>query len=105
MEILWTQNAYDSLSDILDYSAAYFGINQVDVIEAKIQEAVDRIALFPKSCPVIPEISNATKIYRKLVVSHEISIIYKEEDSVLWIEFVWDIRRSLHHIFYVINPS
>jgi hypothetical protein len=52
-------------------------------------------------CPVIPEVSNNVREYRKLVVSKEISVIYWIEDDYISVSFIWDTRRSLHHIYNI----
>lgn len=105
MKILWSQSAYDSLTDILDYSAESFGLKQAIKTEERIITAIERLEVFPTSCPVIPEISNEITEYRKLVVSHEITVIYRVEEDAVCIDFIWDIRRSLHQVYYIIKPE
>ena len=105
MKILWAQRAYDSLADILDYSEGSFGHKQAERIEERILTAIERLRVFPASCAVIPEISNDLTKYRKLVISHEISVIYRAEEDAIRIDFIWDIRRSLHQIYYIIKTS
>lgn len=90
MKIRWSQHAYNSLTDVLDYSFETFGFLQQVAIEE-----------FPTMCPIIPEISNNMREYRKLVVSKEISVMYWLEDEYVNVSFIWDTRRSLHHIYNI----
>ena len=72
-------------------------------MEEIIMASVDKLLDFPAMCPVIPEISNNVREYRKLVVSREISVIYWFDEEFVNITFIWDVRRSLHHIYYIFN--
>ena len=63
--------------------------------------SIEKLAEFPAVCPIIPEISNNVREYRKLVVSKEISVIYWLEDDYINVSFIWDTRRSLHHIYNI----
>lgn len=101
MEIKWSQHAYESLTDVLDYSYENFGYVQQLVMEDMIMSCIDKLIHFPGMCPVIPEISNNVREYRKLVVTREISVIYWFDDECVYISFVWDTRRSLHHIYSI----
>lgn len=101
MEVRWSQRAFDSLTDVLDYTLETFGYVQQTVMEEIIMSSTDKLTSFPLMCPVIPEISNNLREYRKLVVTKEISLIYWCDDDYVNISFVWDTRRSLHQIFYI----
>ncbi|MCQ2254325.1 MAG: type II toxin-antitoxin system RelE/ParE family toxin [Bacteroidaceae bacterium] len=103
MKIRWSLHAYDSLSDVLDYSGEAFGYLQKMVMEEIIITSITKLADFPKMCPVIPEISNDVREYRKMVVTKEISVVYWLDDENVNISFVWDTRRSLHNIFNIIK--
>lgn len=103
MEIVWSEPAYDSLTDVLDYTIEAFGLRQMVIMEDTIIDSIEQLSLYPKSCPVIAEISNEEKEYRKLVVTKEVSVIYRVEDASVIIMFVWDVRRSLHNIYYFFN--
>ena len=78
MKIRWSQHAYNSLTDVLDYSLETFGFLQQVAIEDIIMTSID-----------------------KLVVSKEISVIYWLEDDYINVSFIWDTRRSLHHIYNI----
>lgn len=101
MKIRWSQHAYNSLTDVLDYSLETFGFLQQVTIEEIILTSIEKLAEFPTMCPIIPEISNNVREYRKLVVSKEISVIYWIEDDYINVSFIWDTRRSLHHIYNI----
>ena len=101
MKIRWSQHAYNSLTDVLDYSFETFGFLQQVAIEEIILTSIEKLAEFPTMCPVIPEIRNNVREYRKLVVSKEISVIYWIEDDYINVSFIWDTRRSLHHIYNI----
>ena len=103
MQVKWSQRALDSLTDVLDYTLETFGYVQQAVMEDIILSGTDKLTSFPKMCPVIPEISNNLREYRKLVVTKEISVIYWCDEEYVNISFVWDTRRSLHQIFYLFN--
>lgn len=66
-----------------------------------ILTSIEKLAEFPTMCPIIPKISNNVREYRKLVVSKEISVIYWIEDDYINVSFIWDTRRSLHHIYNI----
>ena len=101
MQARWSQRALDSLTDVLDYTLETFGYVQQEVMEEIIMSSTDKLISFPRMCPVIPEISNNIREYRKLVVTKEISLIYWCDDESVNISFVWDTRRSLHQVFYL----
>lgn len=101
MKIKWSQHAYESLTDVLDYSYENFGFLQQLTMEEIIMSSIDKLVDFPNMCPVIPEISNNVREYRKLVVTREISVIYWYDEEFVNVSFIWDIRRSLHHIYYI----
>lgn len=101
MKLKWSQHAYESLTDVLDYSYENFGYLQQLTMEEIIMSSIDKLVDFPNMCPVIPEISNNVREYRKLVVTREISVIYWYDEDFVNISFIWDIRRSLHHIYYI----
>ncbi|MBQ0143322.1 MAG: type II toxin-antitoxin system RelE/ParE family toxin [Prevotellaceae bacterium] len=101
MKLKWSQHAYESLTDVLDYSYENFGYLQQLTMEEIIMSSIDKLVDFPNMCPVIPEISNNVREYRKLVVTREISVIYWYDEEFVYVSFIWDIRRSLHHIYYI----
>lgn len=101
MKLKWSQHAYESLTDVLDYSYENFGYLQQLTMEEIIMSSIDKLVDFPNMCPVIPEISNNVREYRKLVVTREISVIYWYDEEFVNVSFIWDIRRSLHHIYYI----
>lgn len=101
MQIRWSQRALDSLTDVLDYSLETFGFVQQAVMEEIIMSSTEKLISFPTMCPVIPEISSNSQVYRKLVVTREISVIYWCDAEYVNISFVWDTRRSLHQVFYL----
>lgn len=105
MQIRWSQNALDSLTDVLDYSLETFGYVQQTVMEEIIMSSTEKLTSFPMMCPVISEISNDLREYRKLVVTKEISLIYWCDEEYVNISFVWDTRRSLHQIFYLFRAE
>ena len=67
MKIRWSQHAYNSLTDVLDYSLETFGFLQQVAIEDIIMTSIDKLAEFPTMCPIIPEISNNVREYRNLL--------------------------------------
>lgn len=101
MKVRWSQHAFESLTDVLDYSLENFGHIQQLAMEDIIVSSTDKLVSFPFMCPVISEISNEQREYRKLVVTKEISLIYWCDEEYVNISFVWDTRRSLHHVFYI----
>lgn len=101
MKLKWSQHAYESLTDVLDYSYENFGYLQQLTMEEIIMSSIDKLVDFPNMCPVIPEISNNVREYRKLVVTREISVIYWYDEEFVNVSFIWDVRRSLHHIYYI----
>lgn len=101
MKLKWSQHAYESLTDVLDYSYENFGYLQQLTMEEIIMSSIDKLVDFPNMCPVIPEISNNVREYRKLVVTREISVIYWYDEEFVYVSFIWDIRRSLHHIYHI----
>ena len=101
MKIKWSQHAYDSLTDVLDYSLETFGFIQQLTMEEIILESISKLVDFPTMCPVIPEISNDERVYRQLVVTKEISVIYWTDTEYVNISFIWDTRRSLHNVYYI----
>lgn len=101
MKLKWSQHAYESLTDVLDYSYENFGYLQQLTMEEIIMSSIDKLVDFPNMCPIIPEISNNVREYRKLVVTREISVIYWYDEEFVNVSFIWDIRRSLHHIYYI----
>lgn len=103
MTITWLQPALDSLSDVVDYSIEYFGTRQATNIVDNIYATVENLNVFPLMGAVIPEISNETTIYRRLNINKQLSVIYRVQDDTIYIMFVWDNRRSLHHIYYFFN--
>ena len=105
MKIKWSQHAYNSLTDVLDYSLETFGFLQQVTMEDMIMNSIDKLVDFPQMCPVIPEISSDAMEYRKLVVSNEISVIYWLDDEYVHISFIWDTRRSLHNVFYIFGGN
>lgn len=105
MKIRWSQHAYDSLTDVLDYTFDTFGLRQQSLMENTIMASIDKLGDFPTICPIIPEISNNVREYRKMVVTKEISIIYWIDGEFVNISFIWDTRRSLHQIYYVIKDE
>ena len=105
MRIIWSRHAYNSLSDVLDYSEESFGLERAEKMKEKILCSIDRLGVFPVCSPVIAEISSETAVYRKLVVTREISVIYRVQNDDVLIDFIWDIRRSLHHLYYLIHQS
>lgn len=105
MKIRWSQHAYDSFMDVLDYSNDMFGFLQQMVMEEVIMSSINKLSDFPKICPIVPEISNNVREYRKLVVTKEISILYWLDEEFINISFVWDTRRSLHQIYYIIKDE
>lgn len=105
MKIRWSQHAYNSLTDVLEYSLDTFGYVQQMVMEEIIMSSIDKLASFPFMCPTIPEISSDRRVYRKLVITREISVIYWADDEFVNISFVWDIRRSLHQIYYIFKDE
>lgn len=100
MRIVWSQPAYDSLTDVLDYTLESFGLHQMIKMEDLIMDAIECLCSYPTLCPIIHEISNNKKEYRRLVVTQEISVIYYVGSEAVNIMFVWDVRRSLHNIYY-----
>lgn len=103
MQIRWSQHAYDSLNDVLDYTLDTFGYVQQMVMEEIIISSIDKLISFPFMSPVIPEISNNIRQYRKLVITREISVIYWCDSDFVYISFIWDTRRSLHQVYYILN--
>lgn len=101
MQVRWSQRALYSLADVLDYSLETFGYVQQAVMEDIILSSADKLTSFPRMCPVIPEISNNLREYRKLVVTKETSLIYWCDEEYVNISFVWDTRRALHQVFYL----
>lgn len=105
MQVRWSQQALFSLADVLDYSLEAFGYVQQAVMEDIILSSTEKLTSFPRMCPVIPEISNNLREYRKLVVTREISLIYWFDEEYVNISFVWDTRRSLHQVFYLFKDE
>ena len=100
MKIRWSQHAYNSLTDVLDYSFETFGFLQQVAIEEIILTSIEKLAEFPTMCPVIPEISNNVREYRKLVVSKEISVIYWIEDDYINVSFI-----GIHAVHFIIYTT
>lgn len=105
MKIRWSKHAFESLNDVLEYSLESFGYIQQLAIEEIIVSTIEKLASFPYMCPIIPEISDSSKQYRKLVVTREISVIYWCDEEHVNISFIWDTRRSLHQIFYILGSE
>lgn len=99
MQVKWSQRALYSFADVLDYTLENFGYVQQTAMEELIMCSTDKLTSFPRMCPVIPEISNNIREYRKLVVTKEISLVYWCDEEYVNISFVWDTRRSLHQVF------
>lgn len=90
-EIVWTDPALEQLEEVAEYIA-------LDKPEAasglvkKVFSTVDRLAQFPKSGHIPPEMPNS--IYRELYV-RPCRIFYRQEDDIVLIIHVMREERQL----------
>lgn len=73
-----------------------FGIGVADKFRLKVQEAIKRIARFPRMAPIEETLMGLSETYRSLLVHPHFKLIYyiDEAAETIYIVDMWDVRRA-----------
>ncbi|QQR97602.1 MAG: type II toxin-antitoxin system RelE/ParE family toxin [Sphingobacteriales bacterium] len=89
MKVIITEEAEQSLDEIIEYLRIHWNQNVIDKFISNIQLTIQRIQKFPKSFPVSPFIDA-----QRALVSKQIIMLFKIEGNVLIIYLFWDARQN-----------
>jgi addiction module RelE/StbE family toxin len=96
-EIRWTGPAREDLTEIIEYIAEDNANTALRILE-KIETAVSKLDLFPKSGRVVPELEKYDySLYREIIISPW-RVKYRIEDKTVYIMTVIDGRRNVEDL-------
>ena len=98
-EIIWTENALQSLDEVADYIAVS-SPSAASKLVVNLFEKVDRLELFPESGRLVEEVKEMG--YREVIVN-PCRVMYKIEGETVFILHVIRQERDLRK--YLINES
>lgn len=88
LEIRWTEPAWLSLAEVLDYTQLMFGERQAKKMRKQVMDGVRRIARSPQMSAVEPYSKKVGVEMRGYLVIPRIKIIYSVEGEAVNIEYI-----------------
>jgi len=90
VEIFWTKEAEEGLSEIENYLRQNFGNSRTQRFLIQLFQAIEHLAVLPKMYPV----SQKRKGIRRMVFKKKTIVLYKEAGVTLYIASVFDHRKG-----------
>ncbi len=98
-EVIWTKSAKFDLEEIIEY-IKYDSKDQAKQIFFEIKNTCDNLYYFPKRNRIVPELMNiGISKYRELIYKRW-RIIYKIDDTKVYILLVVDCSRNLEDVLF-----
>lgn len=94
MEIIWTDKAIESYSDIVDYSLVHFGRFSTIDLTKRVDAAIAKISKYPSASPLVNAVQIENVILRYVTIKGPLQLIYKEGNDVCTIVTVWNTKKS-----------
>ena len=94
LRLEWTDDASESLDDIMEYLLETFGISSVIKLRDEIDSYVNTLLKNPYAGRREPFLEGRRYVYRSIVINSINKIVYRTECDVLYIIDIWDMRRS-----------
>lgn len=88
LEIRWSEVAWQSLSEVLEYTVLRHGVRQGRKMRRQVMDAIRQISLSPFMAAVEPYSDRVGAEMRGYVVIPRIKVIYSVVDNVVYIEYV-----------------
>lgn len=85
MEIIWTNTAYQSLDENIDYLKKDWSIKEIE----EFFDIVDEKVILLKSHPEIGTIYEIKPSHRKLVITKHITLFYEVEEPKIYLHLFW----------------
>lgn len=98
MELKWTESAVDDLGGIRDYIAKDSEFYAARLME-RVFQVIEKLALFPESGRVVPEVGNVA--IRELILMNY-RVIYKVDKDFIYILAIIHGSRDISNI--KLNP-
>ncbi|MES2139143.1 MAG: type II toxin-antitoxin system RelE/ParE family toxin [Bacteroidota bacterium] len=92
VEIIWTESALNDLNTIIDFISP-FSVSIAEQIAFRILFRTNQLSKLPKSGQIEPLLKNMKYEYRYLIEGHS-KIIYRSENSKIFIERIFDTRQN-----------
>lgn len=92
VEIIWTESALNDLNTIIDF-ISQFSVSIAEQVAFKILLRTNQLSKFPKSGQIEPLLKKMKYQHRYLIEGHS-KIIYKNENSKIFIERIFDTRQN-----------
>ncbi|RHJ95358.1 type II toxin-antitoxin system RelE/ParE family toxin [Parabacteroides bouchesdurhonensis] len=94
MQVIWTEDALDELSSVLEYGACAFGKRAVERFYEKLLENELRLANNPYMGELDPLLAGRPQNFRSLVVHCHYKLVYYVEAETIYITALFDTRRD-----------
>ncbi len=96
MRALWTEFAWNMLSQTADYVLMEFGYRTYEGFVQDVETAVSCIVANVNSGEVEPCLQGKAREYRSMVVNKRNKLVYevREDEGVIYIIDFWDTRRD-----------
>lgn len=89
MKVIITEEAEQSLDEIIEYLPENWNQTVIDKFTSNIQLTIQRIQKFPKSFPISPFIEA-----QRTLVSKQVIMFFRVENDILTILLFWDARQN-----------
>ena len=94
VEVVWSEEALKSWSEIVDYLILEFGIESVERFQENLEEWEDTLSHSPFIGKEEPLLSHRSNSYRSIVINRLNKLIYYLENEKIIIADLWDTRRE-----------
>lgn len=95
LKIVWTPDAEESFSNIIDFIEAKWTGKEVKKFVSIVNSAANQISDTPKLFP-----SSSQKSIRKAVLTKQNSLFYQVRKNEIVILIIWDNRQNPEHNIY-----
>lgn len=106
MQIVWTNDAINSVRDFAKTTLEEFGERQVDKLYSEINKVVRRIVMFPESFPLEQTLTEKNATFRYATIFKKYELIYhiKNED-MCEVLLLWNPRRNPKELNFAIKRT
>ena len=93
-KVAWSKRAERAYGQIIDYVADEFGTARARRYVAEVNKAVGKLPENPKMGQIEPLLESSRYEFRRLVIDHLTTVIYRIAEERIEIADVWDTRKS-----------
>ncbi|MBQ0141458.1 MAG: type II toxin-antitoxin system RelE/ParE family toxin [Prevotellaceae bacterium] len=96
MRVLWTDFAWNMLSQTADYVLMEFGYRTYEGFLQDVEDAVSCVVTNVNSGNVEPYLQGRAREYRSMVVNKRNKLVYEvqKDEGIIYIIDFWDTRRN-----------